>query len=387
MMDISLYPAPPPSTRRHPARYALAFLTVLAAAALIILLISPDKPAGSVIDRQGGTRVTLTARAFDGSSPTPDALSQAQRVIVSRVTGLGFAHAQVDATDDAVTVTVPGNRPEQIRSLGQTGRLHIRPVIHSLAASSKRKALPGRGSAPPVQPDNPQDFARRIADEKKLRQSTSVGIQLLDLQFQATRCDQPDILADNDDPDLPLVTCSADHKVAYVLAPSIISGDQIQDASSSFDQQAGRYVVKLQFTGAATRTWAKYSAAHLGTETAFTVDSRVVSAPQVRGAIPDGKAQIAGMGTAFTADGARGLANVLKYGSLPLSFNAPEPEIIAPKAVSAAQGRQRFTTWPVITTAVLLAALLCVQAYLWLRRDGRKPGAAPPAVSGWHSMH
>lgn len=93
MMNTSTYPAPPPA-RRHPARYALAFLTVLTAAALIILLISPDKPAGSAIDRQGGTRVNLTARGFDGSSPKPDALSQAQHVIRSRVTGLGFAHPQ-----------------------------------------------------------------------------------------------------------------------------------------------------------------------------------------------------------------------------------------------------------------------------------------------------
>src|SRR5581483_11080572 len=106
-MNMLPYPAPPPSARRQLARYALAFLTMVAAAALVILLISPDKPAGSAIDRQGGARVTLTAHNFDGSPPTPDALSEAQHIIGSRVAGLGFAHPHIDTVGDALTVTVP----------------------------------------------------------------------------------------------------------------------------------------------------------------------------------------------------------------------------------------------------------------------------------------
>jgi preprotein translocase subunit SecD len=355
------YPAPPPSARRQLARYTLAFLTVVAAAALVILLISPDKPVGSAIDRQGGTRVTLTAHNFDGSPPTSDALSEAQRVIRSRVSGLGVARPQIDAADDTLTVTVPGNHPEQMRNLGQTGRLYIRPVIATLPVK------PGLGGAP-RQPKIPQDLDQRIAQEKKLRQNTNRAVQLLGLQFQATRCDKPDILADNDDPDLPLVTCSTDHKFAYVLAPSIISGKQIQDASSSVNQQSGNYVVNVQFSSAATRTWAEFTAAHIGTQTAFTMDSQVISAPQIKAAIPDGKAQISSGQTAFTSDGARGLANILKHGSLPLSFETSEPEIIAPKAVSAARGQSRLAAWPVIATAGLLAALLCAQAYLYRAR-------------------
>ncbi len=365
MMNMVPYPAPPPSTRRHPARYALAFLTVLAVAALIILLISPDKPTGSAIDRRGGTRVTLTGHSFDGSPPAPEALSQAQHVIRSRLTGLGFTHPQIDATGDTLTVTVPGNNADAIRDLGQAGHLYIRPVIHSLPAALLPPGLHGRAGAP-TRPDSPQDLARRIAEEKKLRQGTSVALQLLALQFQATRCDRPDILADNDDPDLPLVTCSADHKAVYVLAPSIISGDQIQDASSSFDHQSRRYVVNLQLTGAATKTWAQYTGAHIGTQTAFTMDSQVISAPQIGQAMRDGKIQIAGGGTDFTADSAGRLANVLKYGSLPMSFTKSESETVAPKSVSAHR-----PMWPVLTTAGLLVALLCLQAYLYRARIRR----------------
>ena len=321
MLNAPYYPTPPPSARRRPVRYALAFLTVLAASALIILLISPNKPAGSAIDRWGGTRVTLTAHTFDGSPPTPDALSQAQQVIRSRVTGLGFPDPQIDATGDTLTVTVPGNHPEQVRNLGQTGQLYIRPVMYAVAAYPAPPAGSSPAGAPssgPTQPKSLQDLGARIAAEKKWRQSTTRGIQLLGLQLQATRCDQPDILADNDDPALPLVTCSSDHKAAYVLAPSIISGNQIEDASSSFNQQSGSYVVDLRFTSAATSTWADFTAGHIGTQIAFTVDTQVISAPRIGEAISGGKTKIASGQPPFTADSARRLANTLKYGSLPL---------------------------------------------------------------------
>ena len=142
----------------------------------------------------------------------------------------------------------------------------------------------------------------------------------------ANRCEEQDILAGNDDPNLPLVSCSSDHKYVYVLDKSIISGDQIKDASSSFDQQSGAYVVDLEFKDRAATTWADFTAANVGTQTAFTLDSQVVSAPQIREAIPGSRTQISGGNPPFTVDSARQLANVLKYGSLPLSFESSGPK-------------------------------------------------------------
>ncbi|MGB8389037.1 protein translocase subunit SecD, partial [Mycobacterium sp.] len=189
------------------------------------------------------------------------------------------------------------------------------------------------GEAPPADqpapPDPRKDLAERIADEKKWRQSTRQGIQFLALQFQATRCDKEDILAGNDDPNLPLVTCSTDHKVAYLLAPSIISGDQIANATSGMNQRGIGYLVDVQFKPAAANTWADFTAAHIGTQTAFTLDSEVVSAPVIQEAIPGGRTQISGGDPPFTASTARQLANVLKYGSLPLSFQSSEAQTVS----------------------------------------------------------
>jgi preprotein translocase subunit SecD len=187
---------------------------------------------------------------------------------------------------------------------------------------------PGAPPPPPGAPAPPdkRDLAQRIADEKQLRQSTDQQIQVLALQFQATRCNDEDVLAGNDDPKLPLVTCSQDHKQVYLLDKSIISGEQIKSADSGLDQQRGEYIVTVQFNDEASRIWADFTAANVGTQTAFVLDSQVVSAPEIQEAIPGGRTQITGR---FTADSARQLANVLKYGSLPLSFQSSEAQTVS----------------------------------------------------------
>jgi preprotein translocase subunit SecD len=202
---------------------------------------------------------------------------------------------------------------------------------------------------PPGTPADKQTLAQRIADEKQLRQSADQQIQILALQFQATRCNDEDVLAGNDDPNLPLVTCSQDHKEVYLLDKSIISGEQIKTADSGLDQQRGEYVVTVQFNDDASRIWADFTAANVGTQTAFVLDSQVVSAPEIQEAIPGGRTQITGR---FTSDSARELANVLKYGSLPLSFESSEAE-----TVSATLGLSSLRAG-LIAGAIGLAAVL-----------------------------
>lgn len=188
---------------------------------------------------------------------------------------------------------------------------------------------PDKPAAPPTPPDPRKDLAERIKFEKELRQSSNQNLLLISVQYMAGRCDQEDVLAGNDDPNLPLVTCSQDHKFVYILDKSIISGDQIENASSGFDQQNAAYVVDLEFKEEAAKTWGDFTAANIGTQTAFTLDSQVVSAPQIREAIPGGRTQISGGDPPFTADSAKQLANVLKYGSLPLSFESSEAETVS----------------------------------------------------------
>ena len=110
----------------------------------------------------------------------------------------------------------PPRRPRH-RSRGPIRRNRRRRRPHRRRPDPALRPRPG---APP--PAEKQTLAQRIADEKQLRQSAEQQIQILALQFQATRCNEEDVLAGNDDPNLPLVTCSQDGKQVYLLDKSII---------------------------------------------------------------------------------------------------------------------------------------------------------------------
>lgn len=264
--------------------------------------------------------------------------------------------------------SVPGAPPAQEPAAPTEPAPQPRPFPEQPAPSPSPSPSPAPGSqqppAPPAAPpatspelpgDTDMPLAQRIQDEKQLRQSSEQAIQVLALQFQATRCGEDDVLAGNDDPNLPLVTCSTDGNEVYLLDASIISGEEIANATSGLDQQRGEYVVDLEFKSDAAKTWADFTAANVGTQTAFVLDSQVVSAPQINEPIPGGQTQISGQ---FTADSARELANVLKYGSLPLSFESSEAE-----TVSATLGLSSLRAGLIAGAVGLAAVLLYSLAY------------------------
>ncbi|UXA20149.1 protein translocase subunit SecD [Mycobacterium sp. SMC-4] len=447
----------------QPFRYLALFLALLIGAYLLVFLTGDREPEPKLgIDLQGGTRVTLTARTPDGTPPTRESLTQAQQIISARVDGLGVSGSEVIIDGQNLVITVPGDDGNEARSLGQTARLYVRPVIHAIPSAEAMPpeeegppgappggmpglppgaipglppgaipglppgavpgmpgeappgglppggipGLPGEAppgglteggvaplppaeapapqprpfpqqpppspspepgpevpptdAAPPPAPGDDRDvpLATRIQDEKRLRQSGEQAIQILALQFQATRCGGEDVLAGNDDPNLPLVTCSTDGQEVYLLDKSIISGEQIANANSGLDQQRGEYVVDVEFKSDAARTWADFTAANVGTQTAFVLDSQVVSAPVIQEAIPGGRTQITGQ---FNQDSARELANVLKYGSLPLSFESSEAETVS-ATLGLSSMRAGLIAGAVGLAAVLLYSVLFYRA-------------------------
>jgi preprotein translocase subunit SecD len=260
--------------------------------------------------------------------------------------------------EPGISPAVPGAPPSPAEQAPAPGAPAPQPRPYPQEPPPTPAPPPPTPGAPPApgapQPPGKQTLAQRIADEKQLRQSTDQQIQILALQFQATRCNDEDVLAGNDDPNLPLVTCSQDHKQVYLLDKAIIKGEQIKTADSGLDQQRGEYVVTLQFNDDASRIWADFTAANVGTQTAFVLDSQVVSAPEIQEAIPGGRTQITGR---FTADSARELANVLKYGSLPLSFESSEAETVS-ATLGLSSLRAGLIAGAIGLAAVLLYSLL-----------------------------
>jgi len=85
-------------------------------------------------------------------------------------------------------------------------------------------------------------------------------------------------------------------------------------------------VVSLDFKGDGGSKWGKFTTANTQQQVAVVLDSQVVSAPNINEPILGGSTQISGT---FTQKEADQLANVLKYGSLPLSFEASEAETVS----------------------------------------------------------
>ncbi|WP_201265103.1 protein translocase subunit SecD [Rhodococcus sp. P1Y] len=374
----------PSSGSVHPSRYLAVFGVLMAVVYALVFFTGDKSPEPKLgIDLEGGTRVTLTARTPDGSSPSRESLIQAQQIITTRVDGLGVGGSEVLIDGENLVITVPGDDGAQARTLGQTARLFIRPVIQAAqpAAGAPQGGAPAAGgtatevpatdvpateapapsgdTVPQPRPfpaqdpsavdptpgaENPaatpaaetpaneepagsdaEQAADQITEAKALRQSEDPQVQQAALA--TIDCNAVDPLQGNDDPALPLVACSTDGTSVYLLGPSIIDGQQIADATSGFNSQQSRHEVSLSFDSEGSNTWAQFTGANIGSQAAFTLDSKVVSAPQIQGATPAGSAtSITGQ---FTAQGASDLANTLKYGSLPLSFASSEAETVS----------------------------------------------------------
>lgn len=333
-----------------------AFFVLLAVVYGLVFFTGGGSPTPKLgIDLQGGTRVTLTARTTDGKPPSRDQLNQAQQIIEQRVNGLGVSGSEVVVNGSNLVITVPGDDGGQARSLGQTARLFVRPVenVANATPQPKNEQQPAEKKTT----TNDQSSADAIAEQRKLRQAPAgANLAALTAQMAKMDCstDANDPLVGNDLPDQYLVACSQDGKQVYLLGPEIIDGRDIKNATATTTQQTGSWVVSLEFKGAAQSFWPTYTAQNVGKATAFTLDTRVVSAPQIQGAITTPATQVSGN---FTQQEAKDLANVLKYGSLPLSFASSDAETVS-ATLGFASLKAGLIAGAVGLVAVLIYALL-----------------------------
>jgi preprotein translocase subunit SecD len=178
---------------------------------------------------------------------------------------------------------------------------------------------PSAGAPAPADPQ----LAKEIAAAKATRQSTDPTTQQVALQ--TLNCAAPDPLTGYDDPALPLVACNQDGTAKYVLGPSFLEGTQIDSAQAAINSQGVGSVVNVTFKSEGASIWGQYTTAHVGDAVAFTLDGKVVSAPTIQGAIY-GTTEISGQ---FSQAQAQNLAGVLRYGSLPLSFESSEAQTVS----------------------------------------------------------
>jgi preprotein translocase subunit SecD len=326
------------------------------------------------LDLAGGTTVTLTAVTEAGKSPPQAQMNQALEIMRQRVNGLGVSDAEVSKQgSNVIVVNVPGEgQGRVVQLIGTTAQLQFRQAF---AVDQGRPAPPpsanpsanpsGSGSPKPsttptgspnatasASPGGPASPRGRALSEALAQPSPSPAPtppasppvappagpaaqppeQVLQ-QFQRTDCSgQNKQVPGGDDPRRQwVVACDQDGQAKYILGPVRVQGQQVSDADAlppNAQQGQNSWTVSLKFKSRGAQQFAQVTReayqSQQGTpqrQVAIVLDGMVVSAPSIdNGAITGGNAQIYGPPESFTQQYATDLANVLRYGALPLKF-------------------------------------------------------------------
>ena len=304
----------PVKTTGRPAR-SLAILALVLIALTGLVFVQGATQVRLGLDLRGGTSVTLQPRIAPGENGkvTNEAIDQAVSIIRQRVNSLGVAESEVAAqgsgTNRQILISVPGDTGRRVVELvGQTAELRFRQALATAAATGAADpaATPATGVSPEI-----------------------------NAKFAALDCTKSENLQGSgaDAPEETIVACDRAGLTKYILAPAEVLGRQISKASAGLDAQSGSsWYVSLTFNGEGTTAFGAITsrvtslAAPLN-QVAIVLDGLVVSAPRINEAIPSGNAQITG---SFTQLEAQDLANVLKYGALPLAFDRGEVQQVSP---------------------------------------------------------
>ncbi len=307
-------PTKPVKSTGRPAR-SLAILALILVGLTATALLQGATSVRLGLDLRGGTSVTLQPRASnDANKITSEAIDQAVSIIRQRVDSLGVAESEVTAqgsgTNRQIVISVPGDSGRRVVDLvGQTAELRFRQVLATAAGA----AGTGTDAATP---------ATGIASD-------------INAKFAALDCTNPENLQGTgaDAPGETIVACDRSGTSKFILAPAEVLGQQVSKAEAGIDTQAGNiWTVSLTFNGDGTKAFGALtsrvtSLASPQNQVAIVLDGLVVSAPSINEAIPSGNAQITGN---FTQVEAQDLANVLKYGALPLAFDRGEVQQVSP---------------------------------------------------------
>ena len=269
------------------------------------------------LDLRGGTSVTLTPRATEGTKITPEAISQAVEIIRQRVNSLGVAESEVAAqgsgTNRQIVISVPGETGEQIVELvGQTAELRFRQVL--VEAAPNALSVSGDTLTATLPNGVTPELSAKFATLDCTNQANLKG-------------------GSTESPDVAVVSCDRGGTAKYILAPAQVLGNMVSKATAAIDQQgAAGWYVSLDFNGEGATKFGALTQAVTGlaapqNQVAIVLDGLVVSAPRINEAITGGSAQITG---SFSQQDASNLANVLKYGALPLAFDQGEVLQVSP---------------------------------------------------------
>jgi preprotein translocase subunit SecD len=382
-----------------------------------------DFRIGLGLDLSSGTQLSMQATTLTGGIPTANDMNEAKSIILSRVNASGNTGAEVQTQgNDILNVSVPGKTTTQTEQLvSETALLNFRQTLlyepysgtsstssasatpsasasasPSAGASSTAKATPspsasasskaGSTASPSASASSSPSPNPTAVSSTTLGDPSLVNKQTLEL-FNKVTCKPGDTTkwkqqagytsaADYDNANAQIVSCDSQGN-KYVLDVAKVPGTQILTASANLSTTSNEWEVLLTLKSAGAAAYAtltsdmssKYYSAGGGNPLssdywldtiAVVLDGNVVTAPEVLGAIPGGSSQITGN---FTQAQATQLANVLQYGSLPLTF-----KILTANTVSATLGHAQLVGG--LIAAAIGLALVVIYSFLYYRGLG-----------------
>lgn len=403
--------APPPSTTRHrPWRTLIGLLVVVVGLSVWAFWPGTAHTPRLGLDLKGGTQVILAPKLSEGSGTvTQDQLNQTVQIIRNRVNGLGVSEAQVNVqgqgNNAVIIVSVPGVNAQQLaEQLKQTALLDFRPVLARTSgapvtvptptpSASPSKSIVPKPTTSPAKASTPSPTASTKKATKSvfikgqaaatatptptpvasptatLPPGTTAPVQVnseaeLAKPYTLLDCTNPKVRPGGipDNPDKYIVTCSPDGTQKFALQPAFIRGSMITNASANLGS-GGSWTVDLTFNSEGSKKLAQISTElskkqSPQNEFAIVLDGLVQSHPYFAEPILGGQAQITGQ---FTAQQAKDLAQLLKYGALPINLQVQSATTVSP-TLGADQLRAGLLAGAIGLILVVLYLLLYYKA-------------------------
>jgi preprotein translocase subunit SecD len=366
----------------------------LAGGTTVTLTAEPTKPGAKIGDSEMSQAINIMRERVNGLGVSEaEVTKQGNNVIIVQVPGQGqervvktigttaklefrqvMVAEQVGVPQQPVPTPTPtpsgkaSGSPKPSGSATPTGKASTTPtpkgraLAHALIAPTPKptgkassKATPAPSATQSLTPQQQLQLQQQLQAQQQQQAGAEdfTGVDpAVKAQFDKLSCTGNDVgQGVTLDPAKQSAICARPdpktHKSDYkfILAPAQISGEQVTKAQAlPPDPQNGRvqWTVSLDLNGTATKTFADFTskAAALGENNtrnhfAIVLDGTVYSWPSVKEAITSGNAQIEGQ---FGQQEATDLANVLKYGALPLKFTQNSIE-----SVSATLGKDQLT--------------------------------------------
>jgi preprotein translocase subunit SecD len=294
---------------------------------------------GAEINTQGGTNIVVSAPGV--GRDRLKALDQTALLRFRQVLGLLPGTPQPApqvSTVPSATTTIPAKKPAKKQ---KTSHDVVNPALLAPQAS----ASPSPTSSPSPSPSgsassspSPSPSASPSAASDVPVPGSSGSLATVQQTFQTYNCSQGNSPTKGlDNPTDYIVACDNTGSFKYLLAPAGVEGSQIGSANAVINTTSNQWLVEVNFSGSGKSDWFNltkkaYEADPTQSPTtcqtvntqkgcneiAITLDGVVQSAPSSQqDGIAGGQTQITGQ---FTQQQAKDLANVLKFGALPLKL-------------------------------------------------------------------